>query len=649
MSDKNRKLVMVLEQAPAILESSGSGGEVYLEGTFAQFGVVNNNDRLYEESEYLPHLEYLQKKIKDKRLLGELDHPEKFDISLTKTSHIIESLEYDKSSRTIKGRVRLLDTPSGRIAKDLVNAGVPISISSRAAGLVESNKKVKIKKIFTYDLVADPGFETAVLSKVNEGLLTKIHESSLEKINESLGINNNLISVYDMTEKYPELLEDNISDEAPSSSKEETSKTNKQSAMEFVTTDEMNAYSLFVKEEFEKLQEKFNTLNEKSENPELSDTIKTLSESVEKMEKYLDYLANTTDKSIQYTEHIAERLDKVIDYTNYVAKTLDESINYTEHVAEKADFGIQYSEYLKEQVEKGIAYSEYIKECLEKTVDYAEHIAEKADQGIQYSEYIGEQAEENLEAVENLQEKINQTVSYAEYLAENLEKGIAYTEYVAEQAQVIADYAEYAIEESKTTKPTMEEVKVSEGLENTKKEETVNYISLPSKVDELIESINKQKMEQVNEKHFGVTMLLDEARRSEFRRMDEATKQKVLTALNEASVKTEEDANKVWESVLTPHVERWIEEAPQEYKQLWESLDEKSKKTLMAQSRTYKLETAYQIKNFWETRPASILNKVSETALNEGKNADIPVDSPLGYSPEYIKMVGDLLGVKNRK
>ena len=230
---------MVLEQAPAILESSGSGGEVYLEGTFAQFGVVNNNDRLYEESEYLPHLEYLQKKIKDKRLLGELDHPEKFDISLTKTSHIIESLEYDKSSRTIKGRVRLLDTPSGRIAKDLVNAGVPISISSRAAGLVESNKKVKIKKIFTYDLVADPGFETAVLSKVNEGLLTKIHESSLEKINESLGINNNLISVYDMTEKYPELLEDNISDEAPSSSKEETSKTNKQSAMEFVTTDEM--------------------------------------------------------------------------------------------------------------------------------------------------------------------------------------------------------------------------------------------------------------------------------------------------------------------------------------------------------------------------------------------------------------------------
>lgn len=69
----------------------------------------------------------------------------------------------------------------------------------------------------------------------------------------------------------------------------------------------------------------------------------------------------------------------------------------------------------------------------------------------------------------------------------------------------------------------------------------------------------------------------------------------------------------------------------------------------MAQSRTYKLETAYQIKNLWETRPASILNKVSETALNEGKNADIPVDSPLGYSPEYIKMVGDLLGVKNRK
>ena len=66
-------------------------------------------------------------------------------------------------------------------------------------------------------------------------------------------------------------------------------------------------------------------------------------------------------------------------------------------------------------------------------------------------------------------------------------------------------------------------------------------------------------------------------------------------------------------------------------------------------SRTYKLETAYQIKNFWETRPASVLNKSSVAPLNESKGPEVPASTPLGYSDEYIKMVGDLLGTKNRK
>ena len=591
MSSKNEKLVLILERSSQILESTQNEGEVILQGIFAQFGIVNNNDRLYEESEYLPHLDYLQKKIKENRLLGELDHPEKFDISLTKTSHIIENLEYDKATRQLKGRVRLLDTPAGRIAKDLVKAGVPISISSRAAGLVESNKHVKIKKIFTYDLVADPGFENAVLSKMNE----------------SLGINNEFISVYDIPDagKYPELMED-AADKTVETT--ETTKTNKHSAMEFVTTDEMNAYSIFVKEEFEKLQEKFNTLNESSQKTELTEKLDEMNGSMNKMQKYLDYLANTSDKSIQYTEYVAERLDKVIDYTSYVAKTLDETVSYTEHVAEKADQGIQYTEYMGEKVENAI----------------------------EYSEYIGE--------------KLSQTITYSEYLAENLDKGIAYSEYLAEQTQAVADYAEFAITENKGAG---EGTSVSENDKNKETaksvSESINYEQLPDKVDQLIESIKKQKTDHVNEKHFGITMLLDEAKRTEFKKMDEATKQKVLVALNDSAIKTEEDANRVWESVLTPYVEKWIEEAPQEYKQLWESLDEKSKKTLIAQSRTYKLDSPYQIKNFWETRPASILNKASEAALNESKNAEPLTVNPLGYSKEYTDMIGGLLGKLNRK
>lgn len=625
MSDMNTKLVMILEKSSHNLEIQQDGDDVVLEGIFAQFGVVNNNERVYEENEYLPHLEYLNKKIGQNRLMGELDHPEKFDVSLTKVSHLIEKLEYDKDKRQIRGRVKLLNTPTGRIAKDLVKAGVPISISSRAAGLVESNKKVKIKKIFTYDLVADPGFENAVLTKINE----------------SLGIHSDLLAVYDMTEKYPEqkyadLLEDKATEP----------KTNNE-LMEFVTTDEMNAYSLLVKEEIEKLTTLVNTLNEASKNNEVNEKVNEMAGSFEKMQKYLDYLANTSDKTIQYTEYVAEKLDKVIDYTNYVAKTLDESIAYSEYVAEKTDSNIQYSEYLKEQMEKGIAYSEYLKECLEKAVDYTEYIAEKADQGIQYAEYVAEKADQGIQFAEYVGEKLHQTISYTEYLAESLEKGIAYSEYLAEQTQAISDYTEFAITE---TKKIVDNTISESKKEETKVEETIDYNSLPGKIDELIESIKKEKVEKVNEQHFAVMLLLNEAKRSEFKRMDEATKQKVLTALNDGAVKTEEDANRVWESALTPHVEYWVENAPEEYKAIWESLDESAKKTLMAQSRTYRLETPYQIKNFWETRPRSILQKKASTQqINEGEKAPDVTQNLLGYSPEYVKQMENLLSKINRK
>ena len=189
----NNNVLMILERSGANLEISKKDNEYVLEGVFAQFGVENNNHRIYEEKEYLPHLDYLKKKISENRLLGELDHPDKFDISLSKVSHLIEEVKYDPKKRQIVGRIKLLDTPSGQIAKNLVDTGVPISISSRAAGVVKENKKVEIKRIFTYDLVADPGFENA----------------TMKKINESFGFSNDddTVAIYDMGAEFPSFLE----------------------------------------------------------------------------------------------------------------------------------------------------------------------------------------------------------------------------------------------------------------------------------------------------------------------------------------------------------------------------------------------------------------------------------------------------------
>src|SRR3989304_431626 len=190
------QLVLILERSGSNLEVRKEDNDYILEGIAAIFGEENNNHRIYEEKEYLPHLEYLIEKIKQNRLVGELDHPEKFDVSLKQISHKIEKLEYVKESRQLKIRVRLLDTPTGKIAKTLVDAGVPISISSRAAGTVSENKKVKIKKIFTYDLVADPGFEKAQLERICESANYELESArknsvvnGLKEISESFGLN----------------------------------------------------------------------------------------------------------------------------------------------------------------------------------------------------------------------------------------------------------------------------------------------------------------------------------------------------------------------------------------------------------------------------------------------------------------------------
>jgi len=147
-------VIFILEKANTPLNvSKASDGSIMLEGTCAVFGQENENHRVYEKQEYLPHLSYLTEKIKKGQLFGELDHPQSFDISLKNVSHVVESLIYDEPTNSVKIRLRVLDTPSGRIAKTLIESGCVVSVSSRAAGQVLENKKVKLHRIFTYDRV----------------------------------------------------------------------------------------------------------------------------------------------------------------------------------------------------------------------------------------------------------------------------------------------------------------------------------------------------------------------------------------------------------------------------------------------------------------------------------------------------------------
>jgi uncharacterized phage infection (PIP) family protein YhgE len=169
---------------PLIVES----GKI-LSGEFARLGVFNENGRNYPRDVYTPAYEAISSKIPARRLVGELDHPMSYDeVRLTNVSHVITECQINEDG-TVTGKVELLDTPAGKVAQALAEAGIPLGISSRGLGatkqLKEGNVEVTKLKLITFDLVAEPSFKTAILDKsVYEGL-----QESLNAIEESLPLN----------------------------------------------------------------------------------------------------------------------------------------------------------------------------------------------------------------------------------------------------------------------------------------------------------------------------------------------------------------------------------------------------------------------------------------------------------------------------
>lgn len=628
MADK--QLVMILERSNGNLQVDKNNDEYVLEGVFAQFGVENNNHRIYEEKEYLPHLDYLQKKIKENRLLGELDHPEKFDVSLSKVSHLIEDIKYDSKKRQIVGRIKLLDTPSGQIAKNLVDTGVPISISSRAAGVVGENKKVQIKRIFTYDLVADPGFENARLNKVNESFGFDAHDD--------------VIAIYDMTEEFPAFLESFDSSENVKEEKTEKPMDSK----EFVSVEEMNQYSVIIKKEIEKINERLSKIGESSDKDE---KIASLEEEINNLRSYANYLAESQNRAVEYAGYLAEKLNQGISYSEHIAEKADAGIAYAEHIAEKADAGIRYSEKLAETLDNGLRYMDYLAENFDNSIDYSQYIAENLGKNIIYGNYLAG--------------KIDESIAYAEHIAEHADSSIAYSEYIAENAatkkdfQNLTEYAEYMFENMGADFGRKSDI--SEENDNAPKKSLLDgavkesksilerYSSIDEKIETVLDSIRKQKVEERNEdKQYPFTKFLSESKRNEFFALNEADKKRVTNALNNNPSFNEERIVAVWEkAIASTQGDKWLSDMPVEYLPLWESATPETKDKITRQAQLFRLESPYQIKNFWQTRG---LDK-NNAPLNENEKAVAaePVKpNDLGYDKSYVDSIREQLGKFNR-
>jgi len=516
-------------------------GSVVLEGVFTEIGVKNKNNRIYEEAEVLPHINELKEKVKTNKLLGELDHPKDFDISLSNVSHVIEDLEYDKDKKQVLGRIRLLNTSKGKEAQALIEDGIPLHISSRAAGTVDEAGKVKIKKFFTYDLVADPGFENAELSKVNESY--------------GFGDTEGLY-IYEMSETEDEINKTN-----------KTDLTMENTSDKFVTVDDFNKYTEYVKNTLDSVKESANSNND---------------ELIEKLVKYTEHIAEKVNQVTDYTEYLSENLDKSISHSDYLAENIDKIKNYASYLGEELDSSIQYTEHVAEQADKGIAYSNYLGESLDKGIKYSEYVAEKVDQNIAYSEYLGE--------------NVDKSIKYSEYIAENV---------AAVNAEPL----------NESTEETESEV-ITESVEV--KEEKKSY---KDTISEKLESlISKAEAKNVSEMHF--MNFLSESKKNEFDSLSEDKQGLIVESMNKDSIMSTVQAENVWESCFI--VERkainFIDDMPSKYSDKWNALSENRKEQIIAESKFHSLSTPYAINNFWQTRDLRDTQMNLET-LNESKTA----------------------------
>ena len=142
-------------------------GDVILAGRLQKADAKNGNGRVYPKRTLQREVENYKKLVQEKRALGELDHPDSSVIELKNASHIVTHIEMRNDE--VIGKLRLLDTPAGRIAKDLIKGGVKLGVSSRGLGSTKEQGGTTMVQddfqLICFDLVSEPSTTGAFLFK----------------------------------------------------------------------------------------------------------------------------------------------------------------------------------------------------------------------------------------------------------------------------------------------------------------------------------------------------------------------------------------------------------------------------------------------------------------------------------------------------
>lgn len=566
------KNVLIVEKSSEPIKFQKVNDEYILEGIFTEIGVRNRNNRIYEEREFVPHIDLLQSKIKTKELVGELDHPQGYEISFQNVSHVIEKLEYNNSTKQVRGKIKILPTQMGQTVKGLLDSGIPIYISSRAAGIVESNGIVKLKELFTYDIVANAGFANAKLNRVYEslGLNSKI---KLKSLNESLGMDgDDNIQIYEITEK----------------EKTNNMKTNKS---DFVTISMIDEYSKEVVNEMKKLDAKIGVGSNVSE----------LENKVNQLIKHNNYLAEQLEKSIKYSEYVAEKTGQIIDYTeNEIVEKLKKSIEYSEYLAEQLQKRGDYTDYLAEKLNDSIEHNDHIVESFNKFENdfkkYSDYLAESVNKRNTYMDYIAENLDKSIQHGDYIAEQLDKSIDYSEYIKENVETGQKYMNYLSESLN-----EKLGLTQPKNKINESQRINENKKLDRIEKSNELDLDSLDMRLKKILESVKEDRIEKTTKYKF--TEYLLESQKERFKGLDERTRQGIVREFETKQISSPRQAQVLFESFFVEkEIPLYESKMPSKYKEVWNSLTESQKDVIRGQASVRTLQLPHQIEHFWMTR-----------------------------------------------
>ena len=167
-------------------EGNKQGLHLVLAGKIQAAGTKNGNGRIYPKPILEREMKNYTKLVREGRAIGELDHPDSSVVELKNASHLITEVWWDGDD--VMGKLKILETPAGQVAKQLVKGGVQLGISSRGLGSTRQEGGTTMVEddfqLLCFDLVSEPSTNGAFL--VAEGKEVKTHLTKADRINRAL-------------------------------------------------------------------------------------------------------------------------------------------------------------------------------------------------------------------------------------------------------------------------------------------------------------------------------------------------------------------------------------------------------------------------------------------------------------------------------